>query len=125
MIAGLTLERFVAKAQLFHCAGAVVFQNDVGFFYKIFKNLFALWRLQIEGNSFLVAVEVHVIRAFAIEKRAHLALVGAFPRFLDFDDVGAHVRHHHASERPGQHPGKIENRDTFQSSYAIHSDSPF
>lgn len=99
---------FIAKAQLFHHAGAVVFQHNVRLLHQLAENLFALLAFQVQRHAALVAVQVHEIGAFAVHNGEVAARIVAAARQLNFRHLGAHVCQHHAAVGARQHARKVQ-----------------
>ena len=103
------LEHVIADTQLVHDAGAVVLDDDVSLLDHLEEELFALLRLQVQGDALLAAVDVGIVHAVVVLLRAHGAGVVALARHLDLDDVCAVVGEHHRAVRTGQNAGQVQN----------------
>src|SRR5437762_1443330 len=99
--------------------------EHVGAAHQPSQHLEATWRLEIEGEAFLVAIQRN-------ERRALAAPVGRRPRprvvpptgSLDLDDLGSHVAEDLRAERAGDVLGQIGNDDAFEGVRHARSLSP-
>ena len=111
------LQRVVAQAELVHRAGAVVLHHHVGGLHEVEEQLAA--GLEVERHALLAAVQVHVVRAFAVPERCEVARVVAAAGLLDLDDLGAHVGQHHGAEGAGEHAGQVEDAQSGECASAV------
>ena len=115
--AGIQLAQlFIAQTQFFHRSRPVILQHDIRRFDQRAKQLFAFGRLEVDGNPFLIPVQVHEIGALAVLERAEMPFIRSFSSLLHLDHVRAQIRQHHAGEWTGQHPGHIQDHESGQCS---------
>ena len=98
----------IADPQIVHCSGSEIFQDDIGVFRQIEKNLPAPRVFQIKNQALLVAVEVHEIGALGADKRRVLPRIITGPRHFDLDDFSSHVPQQQRAERSGQYSCQIQ-----------------
>jgi hypothetical protein len=67
-----------------------------------------IFGLQIDDDAALVAIHRTEQAALAVRERTDRAIVVAARR-LDLDDVGAEIAEQRRTQRPRQHPGKIDH----------------
>src|SRR6185436_15982352 len=95
-------QRSEAEPQAIERPRPEVFYEHVGFPREPSKDIGTVRRLQVQREAALVAVHSEEIAALtAGHERCKAARVVARTRFLDLDDVGAHVAEQHGAERPG------------------------
>ena len=102
------LENIVAETELFHGAGTVVLNNNVGLLYKLFENLFSFGSLEIERAAELASVEVCIINAVFVNKRAHFARIVAAGRVFELNYGRAHIGHYHSAVGACKNTRKVE-----------------
>ena len=108
------LEGLIAQPQPLHHAGPEVLQHHIGLLHHLEEGLFPLRGLQIEGDTLLVAVEVHVVAALPVDHGGILPAVVPFAHRLNFNHIRSHVGQHHPAEGAGQDPGQVQYRHMFQ-----------
>ena len=111
----------IAQAQAVHNAGTVILQNHVALGHQLAEHLFTGLALEVQDDAALVAVEVHIIGAFAVDNGEVAAGVIALAGTLDLDDLGAQIRQHHAAVRSGKHAGQIQHLHAGQQTFMLHS----
>jgi len=72
------------------------------------NGLDGLWRLEIEHQAFLAAVELREHRALAVEARLVVPHILA-ARPLDLDHLGAGLGQEQRRQRPRQQCGEVED----------------
>ena len=101
-------ELLVGEAHLGNDAGAEVFQYHVGGLHELPEDLLTLLGAHVEGDALLAPVVDGEVDAGAVNQGgmgSGLLAAGLF----DFDDLGAHVGHNHASPGPGLIPGEFQH----------------
>jgi len=111
----------IAQAQAVHNAGTVILQNHVALGHQLAEHLFTGLALEVQDDAALVAVEVHIIGAFAVDNGKVAAGVIALAGTLDLDDLGAQICQHHAAVRGGKHAGQIQHLHAGQQTFMLHS----
>ena len=107
------LEAGVVQPELGHGAGLEVLADDVGGGNQAQHGLQAFGRLQVQRQTFLVAVEHREkARARADELARGIALAAVANRF-DLDDFGTQVGQHHAAGRAHHHVRELDHAQAF------------
>ena len=111
------VERLVIHPQAVLDVRTVVLHHHVGFFDQSLEQLQPLRRLQVQGDAFLVAMQVLEIRAQPRTAQGGVA----FHRLgqLDLDGIGAPVRQLAHAGRTGAHAGEVQNGETGQGQGAV------
>src|SRR5262249_4034957 len=99
----------VIEAELAEAAGTEVLDQHVGGLDQPPQRSRAGRRLEIERHALLVAIELVVERADAVDERSPAARIVAMRRLLDLEHLGAHVAEHHRRERTGDDPGQVDD----------------
>ena len=97
--------RVVAEAEALHDAGPERLDDDVGGAEQPIEDVFAVGRLQVDGERTPAAVP-HAVAVVRAERVA----AGR----LDLDDVGALLGEQQHAERAGDSPREIEDADTVE-----------
>src|SRR5205085_10332315 len=97
------LHRVVADAQTINDAGTELFKDDISGFSELQKDVAGGALLEIEGDGFLVAIDLQKSGALFADGRRTPARRVANTRLFDLDDFRAQIAEHHRGERAGQH----------------------
>ncbi|MGY4460118.1 hypothetical protein ACVWYI_004078 [Bradyrhizobium sp. LB13.1] len=104
------VQRLVSEAEALHRAGRKVLDQHVGVRDQPSQHRFAAVGLEVQHDAALVAVHHQEGGRLIADLRRHrMAGVVAIRRFLDLDDVGAHVGQHQGAGRPGHDMGEIDD----------------
>src|SRR5450759_3293825 len=108
------MKGFPPEAQPSHDAGAVAFNEHVGVLRKAQQEVAARRRLEVQGDTALVAVDCVEEDALAVNEGWRPAQVVAPARLLDLDDVGTHVAQEPGAERAWQQAGQVKYANSGQ-----------
>jgi hypothetical protein len=98
----------VIEAQLLHGLGLEVLAHHVGGGDQPEHRFLALWRVQVQRQAFLVAVEQRKKAGARAEQAARVVALGR----LDLDHLRAQVAQHHAAGRAHDHVGEFDDAQT-------------
>jgi hypothetical protein len=94
--------------------GPEILDHHVGRAEEVLHQRPAVFRLQVDGHTLLVAVDGQVIRAPAVDEGGPGARVVAVARVLDLDHLRAHVPEQHRAQRTSEHAGEVDDLETAQ-----------
>lgn len=109
------LQILIPETKALHDTRTIVFHQDVAFLNKIPENLLSFFRLQVQGDSPLISVQVHEVGALsALNDRCIVTGIVSAARHLDLNNIRAHVSEHHAAVGTCQNSCHIQNFYAFQ-----------
>src|SRR6185312_14918632 len=112
-------DRFIIEPVAPEIADLEILHHDVGRFYQRADDLLAFRLRNVDGDRFLAAVGAEIERIVVVLFALGIGQIGrpegagivAAARALDLDYLGPQIGQHLRRERPGQHPGQINDFD--------------
>src|SRR5262245_24211586 len=95
------------EAEFLEAPGFHVLNEDVASSEKAPERIGAMRTLQVQRETALAAIDAEEVRTPRANKRAPSPGIVACARFLDLDDVGAHVPKEHGTEGAGKHSCQV------------------
>src|SRR5262249_18415598 len=108
------LQSLVADAQTIHHAGAKAFDDDIGLFDELQKNLAPALVFQIDRDAALVAIRSEAVGSGSFNARATLPRRIAHAGLFDLDDRGGESGERHRGDSARQQQGQIQNSDVIK-----------
>ena len=98
--------------------GAVVLDEHVGLLDELMQDRHAFRLLHVQGQAFLVAVQVLVVGAVVVAPADHVVAAGGAGRDLELDDTRTHVGEQAHGRGAGAHAGGVEDGEAGQCTVA-------